>query len=283
MQWFKHQSNARHDPFIFDLCRQFGGDGYFVYFGTVEIYADGFRPDPGWFLDVSIAYLKHELGIYHTKKLLRIIDFIRSWPDVDQSGYRPRLPPDSMAMPATLPTDSASSLPDLVEIMPKWIVNLSTHRLSLLIPNFVKIMDEYTRKRVRQLSLMSGESPDNVRKETRADNKKKKEKPGHDVATIFRDIAKDIEVLAGFDPVRGRRFPGPAFVGRCIREGYHPAAIRDGTEALIRQWASAAKNVEFDPWAYAIGTVKSRLQHYRDAPVDPGLVRTVFGGFFNSL
>lgn len=282
MQWFKHRSNARHDPFIFDLCRQFGGEGYFVYFGTVEIYADGYKPDPGWFLDVSIAYLKHELGIYHDSKLIRILEFIRSWPDVDTSGIRSRSAVDPEAMACTFKKDHSPSALDLAEIVPKWVLNLSAGRVRILIPNFPKIMDEYTKKRARRMSDMSGHTPENVRKETRKEKEKEKEKTGSDVSIIFRDIAKDIETLAGFDPVRGRRFPGPAFVGRCIKDGYHPAAIRDGTGALIRQWETAAQNNDFDPWAYALGTVRSRVQLYQDAPIDPFLIRSVFGGFFNS-
>jgi hypothetical protein len=281
MQWFKHQSNARHDPFIFDLRRRFKGDGYLVYFGTLEIYADSFRPDPGWFLDVSFAYLKHELGIYHTGKLLGILDFIRSWPDVDRSGYRPRLSEDPQEIAKRLRGDSRQSFDHLPDIVPKWVVNLTKDRISLLIPNFLKIMDEYNRRRVRQILKMSGHTPDNVSLEPDEDKEKDKENPDPDIPTIFRDIAKDCEVLAEFDPVRGRRFPGSDFVGRCLREGYHPAAIRDGTGALIQQWDNASKQENFDPWAYALGTVRSRVQHYKNAPVDMRLVKTVFGGFFS--
>jgi hypothetical protein len=281
MQWFKHRSDARHDPFIWDLCRRFGGDGYFVYFATLEIYAGSYRPAAGWFLDVSLEFLRHELGIYHKKKLMQILDFIRSWPDVDRKGYQPRLPEDAGEINQRLSKDSAQSFGNLANISPKWIVNLTDGRLSLLIPNFVKIMDEYSKKKMRQMGEMSGHTPDTSRQETRKEKEKDKDYPGLDIPAIFRDIAKDCEVLSTFEPVRGRRFPGPDFVGKCIRKGIHPAAIRDGTGALIQNWPSASKKEMFDPWAYAWGTAKSRVQRYADQPVDMALISRIFGSFFH--
>jgi hypothetical protein len=280
LHWFKHQTRARHDPFIFDLRRRFGGEGYFVYFATVEIYADSFKPSPGWFLDVSIAYLKHELGINHRGKLFRMLDFCRSWPDVDGTGYHPTLGEVSAKFPGSSREDRGQTFAKLPDIVPKWVLNLSKDRVSLLIPNFLKIMDEYTRKQVRKQGEKSGQSPDSVRHRPEK-KKKRKRTPDAYFATVFRDIAKDVEVLEGFPPVRGRRFPGRDFVGSCIKKGFHPGAIRDGTGGLIDQWAEASKEQRFDPWAYGASIVKSRAQHYKTDPVDANLIRTVFGGFFN--
>jgi len=39
MKWFKHLSDSLNDPDIFDLIAEFGGDGYLVFFGTLEIVA----------------------------------------------------------------------------------------------------------------------------------------------------------------------------------------------------------------------------------------------------
>lgn len=282
LHWYKHQTRARHDPFIWDLRKRFGGEGYFVYFATLEIYADSFKPSPGWFLDVSVGYLKHELGIYHRGKLDRILEFIRSWPDVDRTGYRPTLGEDAERIPGRSGEDRGQSIPDLCDIVPKWVVNLSKDRISILIPNFAKIMDEYTRKKIRKMGEMSGHSPDIVRHRTREDEEKEKKKtPRTDFATVFRDVSKAVEVLADFPPVGGRRFPGRDFVGHCIKRGFHPGAIRDATEALIVQWPVASRRTDFDPWAYAFGTVKSRAQFYEADPVDKRLIRSVFGGFFN--
>jgi hypothetical protein len=54
MLWFKHLKDARNDPFVWDLRQRFGPVGYFVYFATLEIYADNFKAAPGWYLDISI-------------------------------------------------------------------------------------------------------------------------------------------------------------------------------------------------------------------------------------
>lgn len=37
MKWFKHQSDSLSDPFIQDLIHNFGGNGYMVWFGTIEL------------------------------------------------------------------------------------------------------------------------------------------------------------------------------------------------------------------------------------------------------
>jgi hypothetical protein len=280
LHWFKHQTRARHDPFIWDLRRRFGGEGYFVYFATVEIYADSFKPSPGWFLDVSVAYLKHELGINHRGKLFRILDFCRSWPDVERTGYRPTLGEVSAEFPGSFGEDRGQTFVKVPDIVPKWVLNLSKERVSLLIPNFLKIMDEYTRKKVRKMDEVSGQCPDSVRHRPEK-KKKRKRTPDSHFATVFRDIAKDVEVLEGFPPVRGRRFPGRDFVGSCIKKGFHPGAIRDGTGGLIQQWDRASLEPLFDPWAYGESIVKSKAQHYKADPVDIGLIRTIFGGFFN--
>lgn len=42
MKWFKHLSGALNDNLIFDAVEKFGGDGYMVFFGTLEILADEF-------------------------------------------------------------------------------------------------------------------------------------------------------------------------------------------------------------------------------------------------
>jgi hypothetical protein len=288
MQWFKHLTKSRHDPFIFDLRQKFGGDGYFVYFGGLEIYAENFKPDAGWFLDVSFSFLKHELGVYHGKKLRTILDFIRSWPDVDGAGNRaiqPTLPEDPGKIPGRSGEDNGQSLDNLSDICPKWVVNLSGDRVSLLIPNFLKILDDYTRRKLRNSDGMSEHSPNNVRQEPEQKQKRKKNPPdgGVDggVAAIFRDVSRDVEVLETFAPIRGRIFPGRGFVNKCLKADLHPAAIRDGTTGLIKQWTKASEQPDFDPFGYGFAIAKSRNQYYQDDPVDMTLIKTVFGGFFN--
>lgn len=253
MLWFKHLKDARNDPFIWDLRQRFGPDGYFVYFATLEIYADNFKALPGWFLDISIAYLKHELQIYHSSKLKQIIDFIRFWPKLDPDHDDRFMMLDSMKS----------------EMAPKWIVQLTDTRIALLIPTFTRMMDNYTAQQMRQTERDQG-------------NGDKNKPAGHlanDVLSAFRDIARDCEILAGLPPINGRQFSGTDFVGWCVRNNYHPGAIRDGTAALVQQ-SGKWTNIN-DPWAYGRGVVKTRAGHYDRHPINPAMVKAIFGGFFN--
>jgi hypothetical protein len=259
MLWFKHLNDARNDPFIWDLRQRFGPAGYFVYFATLEIYADNFKALPGWFLDISIGYLKHELQIYHVKKLKHIIDFIRFWPDAAADGGRPDNRP--------LILDSA-----MHQSAPKWIVQLTETRIALLIPTFSRMMDNYTAQKLREAEENQGTRGGRA-KATAAGRLE------NEVLSAFRDIARDCELLAGLPATNGRRFDGVEFVGWCVRNDYHPEAIRDTTAALVhqsRKWGDIK-----DPWAYGRGVVKTRAGYYSQSPVNADTVKAIFGNFFN--
>lgn len=268
MHWFKHLTRARHDPFIFDLRQAFGAVGYWVYFATLEIYAESYQPKPGWFLNVSMEFMKSELGFYHAAKMKKIFDYIRQWPKA------PSLPAPSSPAPEEI-TDPHR--PDAADALnhPKWIVNLSDNRVKLIIPNFSKIMDEYTRKRARQLGELTGQSADNGNGGKSEDNQQTR------IALLMSEIARHCEALADLPEKKGRAFPGPAFVGCCIKEGLHPGAIRDGTDFLIHKAKQLQWDSVDDPFAMARGVAKSRNQYYSAFPVDSKMVRTVYGDFFN--
>jgi hypothetical protein len=40
VRWFKHLSGSLNDSLIFEAVEKFGGDGYLVYFGILEMLAD---------------------------------------------------------------------------------------------------------------------------------------------------------------------------------------------------------------------------------------------------
>lgn len=273
MHWFKHLTRARHDPFIFDLRQAFGAVGYWVYFATLEIYAESYQPKPGWFLNVSMDFMKSELGFYHAAKMKKIFDYIRQWPD--QTNRPAPCAADPQEMPEQCRPDPAESLQAMAMTHPKWIVNLTGNRVKLIIPSFSKIMDEYTRKRARMLGEITGQGPDNAAGSKSEDNQQTR------VALIMSEIARHCEALAELPEKKGRAFPGPAFVGCCIKEGLHPGAIRDGTDYLIHK----AKKLEWDnitdPFGMARGVAKSRNQYYAAFPVDLKMVRAVYGKFFN--
>lgn len=280
MQWFKHLSRARRDPFIFDLMRAFGPTGYWVYFAVLEIYAESYQPIPGWFLNVSVDFLKSELDIYHTAKVKKIIDYIRTWPRQPQN-IRQRSGEDPAKIPETSGKDPAKIDPNLFDISPKWVVNLLNDRVLIMIPNFQKIMDEYTRKRARALAEKSGHSPDNDRKEPDKDLRKRKENQETQLPTVFSDLARHCEILATVPPKNGRAFPGPAYVGHLIKDEVHPWAIRDSTAYLLNKWQKGQWDEVKDPYGMGRSVAKSRDQNYKHIPIDFKMVRMVYGNFFD--
>jgi len=44
MKWYKHLTSSINNTFIRELLYEFGGDGYLLYFGIMEIYADRYSP-----------------------------------------------------------------------------------------------------------------------------------------------------------------------------------------------------------------------------------------------
>jgi hypothetical protein len=255
MLWFKHQNGARNDPFVWDLRQRFGPEGYFVYFATLEIYAANFKSEPGWYLDVSIDYLRHELTIYHQKKLKMIIDFIRSWPDIEGGAGRPVLEIEGQK-----------------EASPKWIAQLTDKRIALLIPNFIRIMDNYTAQKMRDANGPAVPDTAKAPAESKAHEK---------IFALFRDIARDCEILAGQPAINGRSFKSGDFVGWCVNNEYHPSAIRDGTAALVQQVGHWEKIQ--DPWAYARGVVKTRAAFYKREALDFNFIKMIFGKFFKVM
>lgn len=74
MKWFKHISDSLDDPFIFDLIDQFGGDGYLVFFGTLEVMAREFDMFSPGTCSISVRFLTKKLQL-SAKKTLKILNF----------------------------------------------------------------------------------------------------------------------------------------------------------------------------------------------------------------
>lgn len=74
MKWFKHLSRALYDDMIFEAIEKFGGDGYMVFFGTLEMMSDGFDVNHPGECRISI---KKMTGIYQIsrQKLTKILAF----------------------------------------------------------------------------------------------------------------------------------------------------------------------------------------------------------------
>lgn len=78
MKWYKHISDSIDDPFIFSLMEEFGGDGYLVFFGVLEIYSREFKTKDDWKLTEKLSYFRHKLLISQSK-FKKILSKISKW------------------------------------------------------------------------------------------------------------------------------------------------------------------------------------------------------------
>ncbi len=115
MKWFKHISDSLDDPFIFDLVDQFGGDGYLVFFGVLEIYAREFKPELNWNLRITRAYLKQKLHKRQDTLVMKILKHIKN------SG--------------------------------KWYVEFNDTHVVIYIRKFTEMVDEWTNRKLRSSSV----------------------------------------------------------------------------------------------------------------------------------
>lgn len=74
MKWFKHLSGALNDNMIFEAIEQFGGDGYLVFFGTMEMMADEFDIHNPGVCRLSIRKMTKNFQISR-QKLTKILSF----------------------------------------------------------------------------------------------------------------------------------------------------------------------------------------------------------------
>ena len=75
MKWFKHLTGSLNNSFIFELIEKFGGDGYLIFFGTLELMADEFDIyNPGK-NEFSYKKLTKNLQVSR-QKLTKIYQFI---------------------------------------------------------------------------------------------------------------------------------------------------------------------------------------------------------------
>lgn len=112
MKWFKHISDSLSDPFIFELLDKFGADGYYVFFGAIEVYSREFKAEDGWRLSVRSEYLHRKLFAVTKKKMLGVLSFL------DDSD--------------------------------KWEVESVGKNIFIYIPKFIGLMDGMTIKKLKQ-------------------------------------------------------------------------------------------------------------------------------------
>ena len=74
MRWFKHITTSLDDPFIFELIHKFGGDGYLVFFGTLETMSREFDINSPGICQLSFNFLRKKLQL-SARKVTKTLDF----------------------------------------------------------------------------------------------------------------------------------------------------------------------------------------------------------------
>lgn len=73
MKWFKHMCNSISDPFVYSLVKKYNGNGYFVYFGLLEILGEQNCIDK--YFVTNFDYLEHRFQL-EKNVLIEILNFI---------------------------------------------------------------------------------------------------------------------------------------------------------------------------------------------------------------
>ncbi len=79
MRWFKHLTGSLKDPMISDLISEFGGDGYLVFFGILDMMAEDFDETNPGISTFSLHYLTKNLQVSR-QKVVRILTFLQNYP-----------------------------------------------------------------------------------------------------------------------------------------------------------------------------------------------------------
>ena len=117
MKWFKHISDSLDDPFIFELITLFGGDGYLVFFGLLEIYSREFKPEDKWKLNVTRAQLRSKLQKRQDTLIINCLKHIQN------SG--------------------------------KWEIEINDKDVNVFIPKFTELLDEWSRRKLGSHSVVT--------------------------------------------------------------------------------------------------------------------------------
>lgn len=175
MKWFKHISDSLDDPFIFDIVNQFGGDGYLVFFGILEIYAREFKPELGWKLNVSRGYLRKKLHKRQDTIIIKCLNYIRTHGKLNQNSQQTH--DELMTNSQQTPTELVENSKKVNQNSGKWQVEFNGNQVVIFIPKFTEVMDNWTVRKLRSDSVVTPKKRHvEVRSKKKKENKKTKEK-----------------------------------------------------------------------------------------------------------
>lgn len=131
MRWFKHLSGSLDDAFVSSLIERFGGDGYLVFFGVLEILSEEFDAENPGKVTESYKFFTRKLQVSR-RKFVRILTFCHE--NLDKKTKKRRLK-----------------------------VSFSETSVTVECPRFIELCDDYTKRLLRTDSEQTTEqTPEKV-------------------------------------------------------------------------------------------------------------------------
>jgi hypothetical protein len=243
MKYFKHLARSANDNLIFEAIEKFGGDGYMVFFVVLEIYADEFNIRNPEICQFSFKKLRKNCQI-SAKKLTKILRFFNEKAEKNAGKQI------------------------------SFYVEFANDQLIISCPKFIKLADDYTRKKMQ---FLKNKNPDKLRtlagklpKQT-TDNRleiKELDSAGHSgrsknlieknyMAGLMDEIIKKCERIEKLKKQIPKELNIFAWVQDKINICGHPKAIVDSLDSVIERWPT----IEL-PWAYATAIFKLKNGNY---------------------
>jgi hypothetical protein len=221
-----------NDPLIFEAIEEFGGDGYMIFFGILELLADDFNiHDPG-VSRISIKKLSKNFQI-SARKLTNILHFF-----------------DKKAKNSEKKVQS-------------FHVDFDGRHVIIRCHKFRKLCDEYTRVK---MSKMSGVSQEKLRSrlctdldtDTDLDKDVFKRPAGGGSVEIYNspfleEITKKCKVIQEMSKKDRKQINVWAFVQGAISKTGHPKAIDMALDQCIERWVEIQA-----PWPYMMAIFKMK-------------------------
>uniref|UniRef100_A0A6M3X9Q2 Uncharacterized protein n=1 Tax=viral metagenome TaxID=1070528 RepID=A0A6M3X9Q2_9ZZZZ len=241
MKWFKHLSGALNDSLIFEAIEKFGGDGYLVFFGTLEMMSDEFDINNPGVVILPIKKLTKNFQLSR-QKTVRILAFFdqkaKISPEKTKSFF--------VEVGKTHATINCPKLKDLCDEWTKRQLRSNSEVTTELLPPLETEEEEETE--LLGLSNDKPGKPDSF-KLPKIGSKHFADKLKN--AEEIKDICKKV-IIPNFNPYQ--------FVQGCANKNCHPTAIYEALEALTNPDLKVN-----NPYPYATAVVKTKSQNYHEA------------------
>jgi hypothetical protein len=270
MKWFKHLSGSLKDSFIFELIEEFGGDGYLVFFGVLEIMSDEFDIfNPGYNI-ISIKKMQNTFQLSRQK----VVKILRR---INEKSIESLQKTDRNLAVFCQKTDKMNEIHQKLlkkksQKMVGFLCHVNTANVEIICMKLKDLCDEYTTRELKRLSGVtpeligsySGVTPEQEREEEEEEDKKTTGKP---VRTDKKKNQKTLDFIRervtkieGMLRRKNKKFNVWAWIHFSINENRSPDLIIASLDGLIKMFSK----IEGDVWAYSEGIVKSKMQNFNE-------------------